>query len=137
MVHVHLGHVLSLIRAAHIWNPSRTCQANLILFFLSECLSLKNSICLWHSSKHRHSNLRRRLKRFDFSFPVKPLISGDRHILTILIKMESILARALEYTLKYWLKSFSRDQFKWQGRTVQLSNLGKFCFHLLNTRIVF
>ncbi|KAL2496190.1 hypothetical protein Fot_39947 [Forsythia ovata] len=37
--------------------------------------------------------------------------------------MESILARALEYTLKYWLKSFSRDQFKWQGRTVQLSNL--------------
>ncbi|KAL6538410.1 hypothetical protein OROGR_012398 [Orobanche gracilis] len=29
--------------------------------------------------------------------------------------MESILARALEYTLKYWLKSFSRDQFKLQG----------------------
>lgn len=38
--------------------------------------------------------------------------------------MESILARALEYTLKYWLKSFSRDQFKLQGRTAQLSNLG-------------
>ncbi|XP_027354557.1 uncharacterized protein LOC113864716 isoform X3 [Abrus precatorius] len=37
--------------------------------------------------------------------------------------MESILGRALEYTLKYWLKSFSRDQFKLQGRTVQLSNL--------------
>ncbi|KAG9159588.1 hypothetical protein Leryth_013568 [Lithospermum erythrorhizon] len=37
--------------------------------------------------------------------------------------MESIIARALEYTLKYWLKSFSRDQFKLQGRTVQLSNL--------------
>ncbi|GLT83490.1 hypothetical protein SLE2022_017770 [Rubroshorea leprosula] len=37
--------------------------------------------------------------------------------------MESILALALEYTLKYWLKSFSRDQFKLQGRTVQLSNL--------------
>ncbi|KAL4619211.1 hypothetical protein ACB092_06G063600 [Castanea dentata] len=37
--------------------------------------------------------------------------------------MESILARALEYTLKYWLKSFTRDQFKLQGRTVQLSNL--------------
>ncbi|XP_030441273.1 uncharacterized protein LOC115663413 isoform X1 [Syzygium oleosum] len=37
--------------------------------------------------------------------------------------MESILARALEYTLKYWLKSFSRDQFRLQGRTVQLSNL--------------
>ncbi|KAI9083050.1 hypothetical protein K1719_034954 [Acacia pycnantha] len=37
--------------------------------------------------------------------------------------MESILARALEYTLKYWLKSFSRDQFKLQGRIVQLSNL--------------
>lgn len=37
--------------------------------------------------------------------------------------MESILARALEYTLKYWLKSFSRYQFKLQGRTVQLSNL--------------
>ncbi|KAF5730584.1 hypothetical protein HS088_TW19G00176 [Tripterygium wilfordii] len=37
--------------------------------------------------------------------------------------MESILARALEYTLKYWLKSFSRDQFKLQGHTVQLSNL--------------
>lgn len=40
--------------------------------------------------------------------------------------MESILARALEYTLKYWLKSFSRDQFKLQGRTAQLSNLGRF-----------
>ena len=40
--------------------------------------------------------------------------------------MESILARALEYTLKYWLKSFTRDQFKLQGRTVQLSNLGHF-----------
>lgn len=40
--------------------------------------------------------------------------------------MESILARALEYTLKYWLKSFTRDQFKLQGRTVQLSNLGDF-----------
>jgi hypothetical protein len=38
--------------------------------------------------------------------------------------MESIIARALEYTLKYWLKSFSRDQFKLQGRTAQLSNLG-------------
>ncbi|KAF3453529.1 hypothetical protein FNV43_RR03969 [Rhamnella rubrinervis] len=37
--------------------------------------------------------------------------------------MESIVGRALEYTLKYWLRSFSRDQFKWQGRTVQLSNL--------------
>ncbi|XP_057791228.1 uncharacterized protein LOC131008361 isoform X2 [Salvia miltiorrhiza] len=37
--------------------------------------------------------------------------------------MESILARALEYTLKYWLKSFSRDQFKLQGRTAQLYNL--------------
>ncbi|KAE8732179.1 hypothetical protein F3Y22_tig00002237pilonHSYRG00660 [Hibiscus syriacus] len=37
--------------------------------------------------------------------------------------MESILARALEYTLKYWLKSFSRDQFRLQGRTGQLSNL--------------
>lgn len=37
--------------------------------------------------------------------------------------MESIIARALEYTLKYWMKSFSRDQFKLQGRTAQLSNL--------------
>ncbi|KAG4971903.1 hypothetical protein JHK82_037572 [Glycine max] len=37
--------------------------------------------------------------------------------------MESILGRALEYTLKYWLKSFSREQFKLQGRTVHLSNL--------------
>ncbi|XP_042483179.1 uncharacterized protein LOC122063544 [Macadamia integrifolia] len=37
--------------------------------------------------------------------------------------MESILSWALEYTLKYWLKSFSRDQFKYQGGTVQLSNL--------------
>ncbi|XP_076918035.1 uncharacterized protein LOC143578293 [Bidens hawaiensis] len=37
--------------------------------------------------------------------------------------MESIMARALEYTLKYWFKSFTRDQFKLQGRTVQLSNL--------------
>ncbi|KAM7495534.1 hypothetical protein LguiB_030143 [Lonicera macranthoides] len=37
--------------------------------------------------------------------------------------MESILARALEYTLKYWLKSFTRDQFKLQGRIAQLSNL--------------
>ena len=46
--------------------------------------------------------------------------------------MESIIARALEYTLKYWLKSFSRDQFKLQGRTVQLSNLGTFFFFFLN-----
>jgi hypothetical protein len=38
--------------------------------------------------------------------------------------MESIIARALEYTLKYWLKSFSRDQFKLNGRTAELSNLG-------------
>lgn len=45
--------------------------------------------------------------------------------------MESILARALEYTLKYWLKSFSRDQFKLQGRTVQLSNLGRFLLAIL------
>ncbi|KAJ0974760.1 hypothetical protein J5N97_016725 [Dioscorea zingiberensis] len=37
--------------------------------------------------------------------------------------MESIIAKALEYTLKYWLKSFSRDQFKLQGRTAQLYNL--------------
>ncbi|PNY03691.1 hypothetical protein L195_g000098 [Trifolium pratense] len=37
--------------------------------------------------------------------------------------MESILGRALEYTLKYWLKSFTRDQFKLQGHTVRLSNL--------------
>ena len=50
--------------------------------------------------------------------------------------MESILARALEYTLKYWLKSFSRDQFKLQGRTVQLSNLGNFFFLcLINAEI--
>ncbi|KAK6934387.1 Vacuolar protein sorting-associated protein 13-like, N-terminal domain [Dillenia turbinata] len=37
--------------------------------------------------------------------------------------MESIIARAMEYTLKYWLKSFSRDQFKLYGLTAQLSNL--------------
>lgn len=37
--------------------------------------------------------------------------------------MESILGRALEYTLKYWLKSFTRDQFKLHGHTVHLSNL--------------
>ncbi|KAF7003874.1 hypothetical protein CFC21_019151 [Triticum aestivum] len=37
--------------------------------------------------------------------------------------MESIIARALEYTLKYWLKSFTRDQFKLNGRTAELSNL--------------
>uniref|UniRef100_A0A2P2L8W2 Uncharacterized protein n=1 Tax=Rhizophora mucronata TaxID=61149 RepID=A0A2P2L8W2_RHIMU len=37
--------------------------------------------------------------------------------------MEAMLAWALEYKLKYWLKSFSRDQFKLQGGTVQLSNL--------------
>lgn len=55
--------------------------------------------------------------------------------------MESILARALEYTLKYWLKSFSRDQFKLQGRTAQLSNLGRvllailFELHFFSTRV--
>ncbi|XP_011620325.1 uncharacterized protein LOC18425873 [Amborella trichopoda] len=37
--------------------------------------------------------------------------------------MESIIGKALEYTLKYWLKSFSREQFKLQGRTAQLYNL--------------
>ena len=50
-------------------------------------------------------------------------------------KMESILARALEYTLKYWLKSFSRDQFKLQGRTAQLSNLGNFHCDWFNAQI--
>lgn len=49
--------------------------------------------------------------------------------------MESILARALEYTLKYWLKSFSRDQFKLQGRTVQLSNLGNLLCDWFNAQI--
>ena len=38
--------------------------------------------------------------------------------------MESLLARALESKLKYWLKSFTRDQFKLKGRTVELCNLG-------------
>ncbi|XP_015170176.1 UHRF1-binding protein 1-like isoform X2 [Solanum tuberosum] len=37
--------------------------------------------------------------------------------------MESILARALEYTLNCWLKSFTRDQFKLKGHTAQLFNL--------------
>ncbi|KAJ0974831.1 hypothetical protein J5N97_016796 [Dioscorea zingiberensis] len=46
--------------------------------------------------------------------------------------MESIIAKALEYTLKYWLKSFSRDQFKLQGRTAQLYNLVLACLRLLN-----
>jgi hypothetical protein len=39
--------------------------------------------------------------------------------------MESLLAKALESKLKYWLKSFTRDQFKLKGRTVELCNLGK------------
>lgn len=38
--------------------------------------------------------------------------------------METLLAKALESKLKYYLRSYSRDQFKLQGRTVQLSNLG-------------
>eukprot|EP00250_Pteridium_aquilinum_P021537 c25158_g2_i1 orf=3038-6676(+) len=37
--------------------------------------------------------------------------------------MESLLAKALESKLKYWLKSYTRDQFKLRGRTVQLCNL--------------
>ncbi|BBN03845.1 hypothetical protein MPTK1_3g00020 [Marchantia polymorpha subsp. ruderalis] len=37
--------------------------------------------------------------------------------------MESILVRALESKLKYWLRSFTRDQFKLQGRSVHLYNL--------------
>eukprot|EP00249_Psilotum_nudum_P020301 c27644_g1_i1 orf=1-315(-) len=37
--------------------------------------------------------------------------------------MESLLARALESKLRYWLRSFTREQFKLQGRTVQLCNL--------------
>ncbi|KAK4714844.1 hypothetical protein R3W88_020751 [Solanum pinnatisectum] len=37
--------------------------------------------------------------------------------------MESILARALESTLNYWLTSFTRDQFKLKGHTAQLFNL--------------
>ncbi|KAJ4832444.1 hypothetical protein Tsubulata_017107 [Turnera subulata] len=49
--------------------------------------------------------------------------------------MEAILARALEYTLKYWLKSFTRDQFKLQGRTVQLSNLGKPLPYVSNVQV--
>jgi hypothetical protein len=38
--------------------------------------------------------------------------------------MESLLLRALESTLRHWLKTFSRDQFKLRGRSVQLSDLG-------------
>ena len=38
--------------------------------------------------------------------------------------MESLLAKALESKLKYYLRSYTRDQFKLTGRTVQLSNLG-------------
>jgi hypothetical protein len=37
--------------------------------------------------------------------------------------MESLLLRALESTLRHWLKSFSRDQFKLRGRSVQLNDL--------------
>ncbi|CAM6117474.1 unnamed protein product [Calypogeia fissa] len=37
--------------------------------------------------------------------------------------MESLLVRALESKLKYWLRSFSREQFKLQGRSVHLYNL--------------
>ncbi|KAJ7541505.1 hypothetical protein O6H91_10G063200 [Diphasiastrum complanatum] len=37
--------------------------------------------------------------------------------------MESILAKALESKLKYWLRSFTRDQFKLHGRSVLLHNL--------------
>jgi len=40
--------------------------------------------------------------------------------------MESLLLRALESTLRHWLKSFSRDQFKLRGRSVQLNDLGMF-----------
>ncbi len=39
--------------------------------------------------------------------------------------MESLLLRALESTLRYWLKTFSRDQFKLRGRSIHLHNLGK------------
>lgn len=39
-------------------------------------------------------------------------------------RMESLLLRALESTLRHWLKTFSRDQFKLRGRSVQLSDLG-------------
>ncbi|KAL2636205.1 hypothetical protein R1flu_007684 [Riccia fluitans] len=37
--------------------------------------------------------------------------------------MEAILARGLEPKLKYWLRSFSRDQLRLQGRSVHLYNL--------------
>lgn len=39
--------------------------------------------------------------------------------------MEAILSRALESKLRYYLRSYSREQFKLQGRTVQLSDLGE------------
>ncbi|CAI5502452.1 unnamed protein product [Closterium sp. Naga37s-1] len=39
--------------------------------------------------------------------------------------METLLAKALESKLKYYLRSYTRDQFRLQGRTVELSNLGK------------
>eukprot|EP00850_Spirogloea_muscicola_P019215 SM000186S04133 [mRNA] locus=s186:152262:159568:+ [translate_table: standard] len=37
--------------------------------------------------------------------------------------MESLLAAALDSKLRYYLKTYSRDQFRLTGRTVQLSNL--------------
>eukprot|EP00850_Spirogloea_muscicola_P005400 SM000024S07862 [mRNA] locus=s24:978272:985570:+ [translate_table: standard] len=37
--------------------------------------------------------------------------------------MESLLAAALDSKLRYYLKTYSRDQFRLNGRTVQLSNL--------------
>ncbi|GJP37722.1 hypothetical protein CLOM_g22146 [Closterium sp. NIES-68] len=37
--------------------------------------------------------------------------------------METLLAKALESKLKYYLRSYTRDQFRLQGRTVELSNL--------------
>ncbi|KAG0566404.1 hypothetical protein KC19_7G061500 [Ceratodon purpureus] len=37
--------------------------------------------------------------------------------------MESLLLRGLESTLRYWLKSFSREQFRLRGRSIQLYDL--------------
>ncbi|XP_024396760.1 uncharacterized protein [Physcomitrium patens] len=37
--------------------------------------------------------------------------------------MESLLLRGLESTLRYWLRTFSREQFRLRGRSIQLYDL--------------
>lgn len=47
----------------------------------------------------------------------------DLRSFLVSVSMESLLLRGLESTLRYWLRTFSREQFRLRGRSIQLYDL--------------